>query len=95
MPSLTIPGPGASLRQRPGERAAQHGRPAAGEARQILQDGVGEAAAPAGPEESLDDAMQAIYGPIGGHDFPLVREPGSRPPPDFSGPEWDLPPDAT
>ncbi|MDQ2801469.1 MAG: hypothetical protein M3Y41_01815, partial [Pseudomonadota bacterium] len=70
-------------------RADAQGRSAADEARRILEDSLTGPAADAMPEETLADAMRAIFVPLGGHEFPFVREPGNRPPPDFSGPEWD------
>jgi hypothetical protein len=35
--------------------------------------------------QSLAEAMRAIFEPLGRHEFPDVRERGSRTPPDFAG----------
>jgi hypothetical protein len=35
--------------------------------------------------------MRAIFDPVGGVELAIERQPGQRPPPDFSGPEWDPP----
>ena len=92
MPSLTIPDLDDATLSRLRARAAAHGHSEAEEARGILTEHlIGQSACALGSEETLDDAMRAIFAPLGGYEFPLVREAGQRPPPDFSGPEWDLP----
>lgn len=68
-------------------RAAAQGRSMEEEARLLLRDGLATEPLPDG--ETLASAMRALFEPLGGADFPNVREPGQRPPPDFSGPEWD------
>lgn len=68
--------------------AAGHGRSEAEEARWILANNLKRAADPSIATETLADAMRAIFAPLGGQDFPDVRVRGSRPPPDFSGPEY-------
>ncbi|HTW71719.1 MAG TPA: plasmid stabilization protein [Acetobacteraceae bacterium] len=68
--------------------AVAHGRDEADEARRILADNLRGVGLPGAATESLAGAMRAIFEPIGGHDFPNVRERGSRPPPDFSDPEY-------
>jgi plasmid stability protein len=69
--------------------AIAHGRDEADEARRILAKSLRSAGPPGAAAESLADAMRAIFEPLGGHDFPDVRERGSRPPPDFSDPDYD------
>ncbi len=70
-------------------RAAAQGRSMEEEARLLLREGLAAEPAPAG--ETLASAMRALFQPLGGVEFPCVREPGHRPPPDFSGPEWNPP----
>jgi antitoxin FitA len=68
-------------------RAAAQGRSMDEEARQILRDGL--AAEPFPAEQTLGAAMRALFAPLGGMELPSdLREYGTRPPPDFSGPEW-------
>jgi antitoxin FitA len=69
-------------------QAADRGRSEAEEARRILAEGLRRVGPLDAGAETLADAMRAIFTPLGGHDFPDVRERGSRPPPDFSGPEY-------
>lgn len=69
--------------------ALAHGRGEADEARRILSDSLKRVDLAGAATESLADAMRAIFEPLGGHDFPNVRERGSRPPPDFSDPDYD------
>lgn len=69
-------------------RAAAEGRFMEEQARLLLREGLAVESALAG--ETLASAMRALFEPLGGVEFPCVREPGHRPP-DFSGPEWDQP----
>lgn len=68
--------------------AAGHGRSAAEEARLILAASLQRTARRDPASETLADAMLAIFAPLGGHEFPDLRERGGRRPPDFSGPEY-------
>jgi plasmid stability protein len=70
-------------------RAAAQGRSMEEEARLLLRDGL--AAEPVASEPTLGAAMRALFEPLGGLELPAdLRASGARPPPDFSGPEWDL-----
>ncbi len=70
-------------------RAAAAGRSMEEEARIVLRDSLD--ADPALPDQTLWSAMRAIFEPLGGVELEIERQPGQRPPPDFSGPEWDSP----
>jgi plasmid stability protein len=72
-------------------RAAAQGRSMEEEARLLLREGL--AAEPLPDGETLASAMRDLFEPLGGVEFPCVREPGHRSPPDFSGNEWDRPDD--
>jgi antitoxin FitA len=79
-----------ALHKRLKARAAAQGRSMEEEVRLLLHEGL--AAEPTPAEESLASAMRSLFEPLGGVEFPSVREPGHRPLPDFSGAEW-TPPD--
>lgn len=68
-------------------RAANQGRSMEEEARQVLR-GVLEAD-PVAVDEDLWTAMRKIFEPLGGVELDVVRQSVSRPPPDFSGPDYD------
>ena len=88
MSTLVIPDLDDDTLARLRVQAADRGRSAEEEARQILAESLGRAVSPGVGTEMLADAMRAIFTPLGGHDFPNVRERGGRPLPDFSGPEY-------
>ena len=88
MSTLVIPDLDDDTLARLRVQAADRGRSAEEEARQILAESLRRAVPPGAGTETLADAMRAIFTPLGGHDFPDVRERGSRPLPDFSGPEY-------
>ena len=85
--TLVIPDLDEDVFARLRAQAAGRGRSEAEEARQILTESL-RTATPGAGEETLANAMRAIFVPLGGHDFPDLRSRGSRPPPDFSGPEY-------
>ena len=85
--TLVIRNVDESLHRRLKARAAAQGRSMEEEARLLLREGL--AAEPLPEGETLASAMRALFEPLGGVEFPSVREPGHRPPPDFSGDEWD------
>ena len=98
MPSLAIDLDPDTL-ARLDAQAAAHGRSAAEEARQIVEQGLGPALA---DDEGLaewpdvtglpfGDAMHALFAPLGGLDLPEPERAPPREPPDFSGPAWDRP----
>jgi hypothetical protein len=98
MPSLAIDLDPDTL-ARLDAQAATHGRSAAEEARQIVEQGLGTVLA---DDEALSDlpdltglpfgeAMHALFAPLGGLDLPEPERAPLREPPDFSGPEWDPP----
>jgi plasmid stability protein len=86
--TLVIPDLDADTFARLRAEAAGHGRSEAEEARLILANNLKRTAPLDSGSETLADAMVAIFTPLGGHDFPDLRERGGRPPPDFSGPEY-------
>jgi plasmid stability protein len=87
--TLVIRNLDSGLHARLKARAAAQGRSMEEEARRLLRDGL--AAEPAAPEQTLGAAMRALFAPLGGLELPAdLREYSERPPPDFSGPEWDL-----
>ena len=65
--------------------AASHGRHEVEEARQIIQGHLAaNGAPPAAPDAAgptLASEMRAIFEPLGGHEFPYLRQAGERPPP--------------
>jgi plasmid stability protein len=88
MATLVIRNLDAGLHARLKARAAAEGRSMEEEARRLLRDGL--EAEPVIPEQTLGAAMHALFAPLGGVELPTdLREYGARPPPDFSGPEWD------
>jgi antitoxin FitA len=80
-----------ALHSRLKARAAAAGRSMEEEARLVLRDSLD--ADPAPPDQTLWSAMRAIFAPLGGVELEIERQPGQRPPPDFSGPEWDSAPE--
>jgi plasmid stability protein len=86
--TLVIPDLDADTFARLRAEAAGHGRSEEEEARSILAAGLKRAALRDTASETLADAMLAIFAPLGGHDFPELRERGGRTPLDFSGPEY-------
>lgn len=87
MATLVIRNVEDALHARLKARAAAQGRSMEEAARQLLRDGL--EAEPVPPDESLWSAMRAVFEPLGGIELNIERQPGERPPPDFSGPEWD------
>jgi plasmid stability protein len=88
MATLVIRNLDSALHARLKTRAAAQGRSMEEEARLLIRDGL--AAEPVPPEQTLGAAMRALFAPLGGMELPSdLREYGTRPPPDFSGPEWD------
>jgi hypothetical protein len=59
------------------------------EVRQLLRQGLASTETAQGPR--FGDAMRALFEPLGGLDLPEIKREPPRDPPDFSGPEWDLP----
>lgn len=92
MPSLLIPDLDNALHARLREAAARHRRSLEEEARELLRVAVARQEAPE-QQETLTDIARRLFGPEGGVDLDLPpRESApSRPPLDFSGPEWDRP----
>ena len=88
MSTLVIPDLDDDTLARLRVQAADRGLSAEEEARQILAERLRRAVSSSAGTETLADAMRAIFNPLGGHDFPNVRERGGRPLPDFSGPEY-------
>jgi antitoxin FitA len=62
--------------------AAAQGRSMEEEARQVLREGL--AAEPLPEGATLASAMRALFEPLGGVEFPCLREPGHQLLPDFS-----------
>ncbi|MBV8615851.1 MAG: plasmid stabilization protein [Acetobacteraceae bacterium] len=91
MATLVIRNVDESLHRRLKARAAAQGRSMEEEARLLLREGL--AAEPLPEGETLASAMRALFEPLGGVEFPCVRELGHRSPPDFFGSEWDRPDD--
>ena len=88
MATLVIRNLDPALHARLKARAATQGRSMEEEARVLLRDGL--AAEPAIPDQTLGAAMRALFGRLGGMELAAdLREYGTRPPPDFSGPDWD------
>ena len=92
MPSLLIPDLDDALHARLREAAGRHRRSLEEEARELLRVAVARQEAPES-EESLTDIARRLFGPDGGVDLdiPPRGSAPSRPPLDFSGPEWDRP----
>lgn len=88
MPTLVIRNVEDNLHARLKARAAAQGRSMEEEARQVLRAGLEAEPVPA--DESLWSAMRTLFEPLGGVDLEIERQPGERPPPDFSGPDWDV-----
>lgn len=95
MTTLIIPDVDDATLARLRTRAADQGRSEADEARRILQESLGSPAEAVTAPETLAQAMRSIFSPLGGHEFPMLREAGERPPPDFSEPEYGIDPDET
>jgi plasmid stability protein len=71
--------------------AETHRRSLEEEARELLRAAVARQEAP--PRENLVSLARRLFGPVGGIDLDIPRR-GAAPasaPPDFSGPEHDLP----
>lgn len=86
MPTLVIRNVEEALHARLKARATAQGRSMEEEVRQVLRESLDAEPVPA--DESLWDAMRAVFEPLGGVDLNIERQPGQRPPLDFSGPEW-------
>jgi plasmid stability protein len=88
MATLVIRNLDPSLYARLKARAAPQGRSIKEESRVLLRDGL--APEPAVPDQTLGAAMRALFGRLGGMELTAdLREYGTRPPPDLSGPDWD------
>jgi len=88
MATLVIRNIEEGLRTRLKQRAAAAGRSMEEEVRNLLRESL--EADPLPPDTSLWSGMRALFEPLGGIELEIERQPGQRPPPDFSGPEWDL-----
>lgn len=83
--TLTIRRLAPEVKDRLRQRAARHGRSMEAEAREILKQVLA-----ARPEtgEQLYAAIRRRFAPLGGVELDLPPREPSRPPPDFSGPEY-------
>lgn len=88
MATLVIHNVEESLHARLKQRAVAAGRSMEEEVRNLLRESL--EADPVPPDSSLWSAMRALFEPLGGVELEIERQPGQRPPPDFSGPEWDF-----
>ena len=81
-----------ALHARLKEAAARHRRSLEEEVRELLRVAVAWQEAPE-RHETLTDIARHLFGPEGGVDLDIPPRGSvpSRPPPDFSGPEWDRP----
>jgi plasmid stability protein len=89
MASLLIRNVDDALHARLKQRAAAHRRSLEEEARELLRSAV--AHQDAAPEETLADLALRLFGPAHGVELDLQPRSAAddRPPPDFSGPEFD------
>ena len=89
MPPLFIPDLDDALHARLREAAARHRRSLEEEARELLRVAVARQETP----EEQENLALSLFGPDGGVDLdiPPRGSAPSRPPLDFSGPEWDRP----
>jgi antitoxin FitA len=87
MATLTVRKLDDGVKSRLRVRAASNGRSMEEEARKILGQAVGEEDAP--KPTNLADAIAAIFDPLGGVELDIPPRGPGRPPPDFSGPEYD------
>lgn len=87
MPSLLIRNVEETLHTRLKQRAAAHHRSLEAEARELLR----LALARQPQQENIMDIAGRLFGPKHGFDLPVPsrRQEPERPPPDFSGPEYD------
>jgi plasmid stability protein len=86
VPSLLIRNVEKTLHTRLKQRAAAHHRSLEAEARELLRLALARQ-----PQENIMDIARRLFRPKHGFDLPIPsrrREP-ERPPPDFSGPEYD------
>jgi len=90
MASLLIRNVDDALHARLKEAAARHRRSLEEEARELLRTAVARQEKEA-PGETLVELARRLFGPEHGADLdiPPRGSAPSRPPPDFSGPEWD------
>jgi antitoxin FitA len=88
MATLVIRNIEEGLHARLKQRATAAGRSMEEEVRNLLRESL--EAEPVPPDTSLWSGMRALFEPLGGVELDIERQPGQRPPPDFSGPEWDL-----
>ena len=88
MPSLLIRNVEKTLHTRLKQRAAGHHRSLEAEARELLL----LALARQPQQENVMDIARRLFGPKHGFDLPIPsrRQELERPPPDFSGPEYDF-----
>jgi plasmid stability protein len=88
MSSLLIRNLDEALRTQLQARAQAHRRSLEEEARETLRTAVaGEATAAS--QVDIVDLFTRHFGPGGGIDLPSLSAEGDRPPPDFSGSEYD------
>lgn len=85
MASITIRNLDEALKKKLRVRAAEHGRSMEEEARIILRQAL---ARPPKPRHDLGKAIHEHFAPLGGADLDLPPREPTRPPPDFSGPEF-------
>ena len=84
MATLTIRNLDETIKQRLREQAARHGHSMEEEARSILRKAVGGMTG-----ADMLAISEELFGPDHGVELKIERWRGERPPPDFSGPEFD------
>ena len=91
MPSVLIRNVDEALHMRLKASAAAHRRSLEEEARELLRTAVARQQAP--PRENLDALARRLFGAEHGVDLDIPSRDSEpqRDPPDFSGPEYDLP----
>jgi plasmid stability protein len=89
LPTLVIRNIDDTLHATLKAQAAAQGRSMEEEVRCILRERL--AVAPLGGASGWVDAIRAMVEPLGGIDLREPEREALRDPPDFSGPEWDLP----
>ena len=83
MASITIPNIDDNLRQRLIERAAKRGHSMEAEAREILEDALGDKEPVTTVPKNLYDAIRAIVEPLGGIELEPFPRQAIREPPDL------------
>jgi len=87
MASLTIRKLDDSVKAKLRVRAAEHGRSMEEEARSILEGAV-QATPPGKPRGNMAERIRSRFAPLGGVVLRIPDRTISRPPLDFSGPEY-------